>query len=88
MGRGALVLYLDTPESAEVAGDAAVAFEEDDLVEKLQWAVQVPETERSLWGQRASERIEKVYSWNAVTDQYEALLRGLNETPLRGLGSK
>ncbi len=26
MGRGALVLYLDTPESLEVAGDAAVPF--------------------------------------------------------------
>lgn len=77
MGRGALVLYLHTPESAEVAGEAAVSFEESDLVEKLQWAVDAPETERAAWGQKASERIEKLYSWNAVTDQYEALLRGL-----------
>jgi glycosyltransferase involved in cell wall biosynthesis len=77
MGRGALVLYLQTPESTEVAGDAGVAFEEDDLVEKLQWAVRVPESERAAWGQRASERIEELYSWNAVTDQYENLLRGL-----------
>jgi glycosyltransferase involved in cell wall biosynthesis len=77
MGRGALVLYLQTPESAEVAGDAAVSFEADDLVEKLQWAVGVSEGERALWGKRASERIEKLYSWNAVTDQYETLLRGL-----------
>ncbi len=27
MGRGALVLYLDTPENAEVCGDAGLAFE-------------------------------------------------------------
>ena len=77
MGRGALVLYLNTPESAEVAGDAAVPFEGNDLVEKLQWAVGTPESERALWGKRAGERIEKLYSWNAVTDQYEALLRRL-----------
>jgi glycosyltransferase involved in cell wall biosynthesis len=77
MGRGALVLYLNTPESAEVAGDAAVSFEEGDLVEKLQWAVCLPESERGQWGKRASERIERLYSWNAVTDQYEALLRSL-----------
>jgi glycosyltransferase involved in cell wall biosynthesis len=79
MGRGALVLYLDTPESAEVAGDAAVAFT-DDLAEKLRWAVEVSESERAMWGKRARERIEKLYSWNAVTDQYEALLRGLGST--------
>jgi glycosyltransferase involved in cell wall biosynthesis len=77
MGRGALVLYLDTPESAEVAGDAAVSFQMDNLVEKLQWAVRVPESERALWGKRASDRIEKLYSWNTVTDQYETLLRSL-----------
>jgi glycosyltransferase involved in cell wall biosynthesis len=77
MGRGALVLYLQTPESAEVAGDAAVPFEADQLVETLQWAVNVPPSEREAWGRRASSRIEKLYSWNAVTDQYEALLTSL-----------
>ena len=30
MGRGALVLYRDTPENAEVAGDAGIPFEPDD----------------------------------------------------------
>jgi glycosyltransferase involved in cell wall biosynthesis len=76
MGRGALVLYLDTPESAEVAGDAAVAFT-NDLAEKLRWAVETSESERAEWGKRARERIERLYSWDAVTDRYEALLRGL-----------
>ncbi len=76
MGRGALVLYLNTPESAEVAGDAAVPFE-NDLREKLQWAVDLCEAERVAWGARAMQRIEKLYSWNAVTDAYEALLRRL-----------
>ncbi|HEX7362130.1 MAG TPA: DUF1972 domain-containing protein [Bryobacteraceae bacterium] len=79
MGRGALVLYLNTPENAEVAGDAAVSFENhvDGLAEKLQWAVDLPESERNSWGSKAMERVEKVYSWNAVTDAYEALFRRL-----------
>ncbi len=84
MGRGALVLYLNTAESAEAAGDAAVAFEpdstgsaEDDLVRKLQWAVDLPPAERARWSCRAMRRMEKLYSWNAVTDQYEDLFRRL-----------
>jgi glycosyltransferase involved in cell wall biosynthesis len=82
MGRGALVLYLNTPESTEVAGDAAVPFTNDlaDLHEKLCWAVKTSDRERAAWGERARERIERLYSWNAITDQYEALLGGLGTT--------
>lgn len=76
MGRGALVLYLKTPESEEVAAGTAVPFDQD-LTEKLQWAVDLPEQERLDWGKRAMQRIEKLYSWNAVTDAYEALLQRL-----------
>lgn len=74
MGRGALVLYLNTPESAEAAGDAAVPFE-NDLVEKLRWAVNVTPEERARWGEQAMRRVEKLYSWDAVTDAYEKLFR-------------
>jgi glycosyltransferase involved in cell wall biosynthesis len=76
MGRGALVLYLRTPENAEVAGDAAVPFE-DDLAEKLVWAVNLPDDERRAWGCRAMDRVSRLYSWDAVTDQYEELFRRL-----------
>ena len=76
MGRGALVLYLRTPESDEVAADTAMPFG-DNLVEKLQWAVDTSEEERSTWGRRARERIERFYSWNRVTDRYEELLKSL-----------
>jgi glycosyltransferase involved in cell wall biosynthesis len=76
MGRGSLVLYLRTPESEEVAGDAAVPFG-DDLLDKLQWAVDVSDQERADWGRRAAERVEKLYSWNVVTDAYENLFRRL-----------
>ena len=76
MGRGALVLYLRTPESDEVTAGTAVPFG-DNLVEKLQWAVDTSEEERLAWGRRARERIERLYSWEAVTDLYEDLLKSL-----------
>jgi glycosyltransferase involved in cell wall biosynthesis len=76
MARGALVLYLNTPESAEAAGDAGVPFS-GDLPEKLQWAVDLSEQERAAWGARAMARMEKLYSWNRVTDAYENLFREL-----------
>ena len=76
MGRGALVLYLDTPESAEVAGDAAIPFT-NDLADKLAWAVNLSPEARAEWGCRAMRRIERLYSWAAVTDGYESLFQRL-----------
>ncbi|HLH04117.1 MAG TPA: DUF1972 domain-containing protein [Bryobacteraceae bacterium] len=79
MGRGALVLYLNVPESTEVAGGVAVAFEpsEDDLTEKLQWALDLAPGDREAMGSRAMERIRERYSWDSVTQQYESLLSTL-----------
>lgn len=77
MGRGAMVLYFDTPENAEAAGDAAVEFTGADLVAKLQWAVNLTEKERAQWGERAMRRVEQFYSWDAVTEAYEELFRSL-----------
>jgi glycosyltransferase involved in cell wall biosynthesis len=59
-----------------VTGEAAIPFK-DDLVAKLQWAVDICERERAAWGCRAMQRVEQHYSWNAVTDAYEALFRRL-----------
>jgi glycosyltransferase involved in cell wall biosynthesis len=74
MGRGALVLYLNTPENAEVAGDAGIAFEAATLKQKLVGVLNMSSEERADWGRRAMERVAGRYSWDAVTDQYEALL--------------
>jgi glycosyltransferase involved in cell wall biosynthesis len=76
MGRGALVLYLNTQESAEAAGNDGVPFE-NDLVDKLQWAVHLAPAERAAWGERAMKRVEKLYSWSVVTAAYEDLFRRL-----------
>lgn len=78
MGRGCMVLYLNTLENVEVAADAGIPFADgDDLVQKLQDAVDATAVERAEWGRRAMLRVEKLYSWSAVTDQYESLLQNL-----------
>ena len=56
-----------------MAGEDAVEFQRENLVRSLQWAVDLPEEERAAWGARAMSRIEKLYSWNTVTDGYENL---------------
>jgi glycosyltransferase involved in cell wall biosynthesis len=73
MGRGCLVLYLNTPENAEVAAGAGIAFQ-DDLAGKLASVLAMTESERDQWRARAVQRVRERYSWEAVTDAYEHLL--------------
>jgi glycosyltransferase involved in cell wall biosynthesis len=77
MGRGALVLYRDTPENTEVAGDAGIPFEPAELTAKLRLALDLSESERDAYRRQAMERVREQYSWDAVTDAYEKLLAGL-----------
>jgi glycosyltransferase involved in cell wall biosynthesis len=77
MGRGALVLYRNTPENAEVAGGAGIPFEADGLAAKLRMVLEMSEADRAAFGQLAMDRVRERYSWEAVTDAYEKLLRGL-----------
>jgi glycosyltransferase involved in cell wall biosynthesis len=77
MGRGALVLYLNTEENAEVAGGAGIAFERDNLAAKLRAVLDFSEAEREEWRNRAVARVLERYSWDAVTDAYEKLLNEL-----------
>lgn len=73
MGRGALVLYLNTPENAEVAADAGIPFEPHDLPEKLQLALTLTEAERRACAERAMQRVRERYDWERITDAYERL---------------
>lgn len=77
MGRGALVLYRNTPENAEVAGGAGIPFEPGTLAAQLRTALDMPEPECQALRQKAMDRIRERYSWDAVTDAYENLLTGL-----------
>lgn len=76
MGRGALVLYLDTAENAEVAEGAGIAFDRENLPQRLAEVLAMSAGERSQWGRRAMERVAERYGWEAVTDRYEKLLTG------------
>jgi glycosyltransferase involved in cell wall biosynthesis len=74
LGRGAVVLYLNTPENTEVASGVGIAFEIGNLREKLGEVLSMSQEERSEWRRKGMERVAERYSWDAVTDQYEALL--------------
>src|SRR5207302_3631256 len=77
MGRGALVLYRDTPENAEVAGDTGIPFAPEELWAKLRMLLGMSEASREILRRKAMERVRERYSWDAVTDAYEKLLRDL-----------
>jgi glycosyltransferase involved in cell wall biosynthesis len=79
MGRGALVLYRNTPENAEVTGDAGIPFEPTELASKIREVLEMSEERREGFRRRALERVRQRYSWDAVTDAYEGLLRKLAE---------
>jgi glycosyltransferase involved in cell wall biosynthesis len=86
MGRGALVLYLSTPENEEVAGGVALPFhDEDSLAALISRTLAMPAAERRRLGEAAMRRVEERYSWEAVTDAYERLFeRMLAGTPHLG----
>jgi len=77
MGRGALTLYLETPENDEVAGGAAIPFTHDNLAGRLRDVLAMGESEREEYRRRAVLRVAERYSWDAVTEAYERLLVSL-----------
>ena len=76
MGRGALVIYRNTAENAEVAGDAGIPYE-GDLAVKIAEALAMSEAGREALRARAVERVRRHYSWDAVTDRYERLFAAM-----------
>ena len=80
MGRGALTLYLDTPENAEVGADAGLPFTHQNLPRVIEQALGLSDAERDAWRGRAIERVRSRYSWEHVTDEYEKLLTGLTHS--------
>lgn len=80
MGRGNLVLYFDNPENAEVCGDAGLPYRDDaELTERIRQTLGMSEFERNLYREKAARRARERYDWDAVTTQYETLLRGLRK---------
>jgi glycosyltransferase involved in cell wall biosynthesis len=78
MGRGCLILYLETPENAEVAGGAGIPFR-DDLTRQLQVVLDMPEADRARLRSCAEQRVRERYTWESVTDAYERLFARMIE---------
>ncbi len=75
MAAGVPVLYLDTDENREAAGDAGIAFQsEDDLVASLQDLLE-NEPARLRLAEAARVRARQRYDWEEVTSAYEQLFR-------------
>jgi len=80
MGRGDIVLYLDTPENTEVCGDAGLPWRsEADLTARIQEALTMSEFERERLRARAVQRVRERYNWETVTTQYEDLFESLRK---------
>jgi glycosyltransferase involved in cell wall biosynthesis len=72
------VLYLDTPENAETAADAAIPYEksEADLAAKLQALLDDGDGRQQL-AIRAKQRADALYRWDAIAEKYEKVFAQL-----------
>ena len=72
------VLYLDSPENNETAGDAAIRYTKsaDDLATKIQALLDDPDA-RQHWAARAGQRARRLYRWDTVAEKYERLFEEL-----------
>lgn len=78
MGRGNVVLYLETPENAEVCGDSGLPYrDEAGLTARITETLNMSERDRERLRAKAAQRACERYNWNAVTKQYEDLLADL-----------
>src|SRR5690349_6169487 len=72
------VLYLDTPENRETAGDAGVPFRaaSADLASQISRLLRDPNLREEL-GRKAHERAAKMFGWDETTQKYESLFAEL-----------
>jgi glycosyltransferase involved in cell wall biosynthesis len=80
MAAGIGVVVNDTPENLETIGQAGLSYDGEmgapALAPVLERLLKDPLLARTL-GQRALERVRAHYSWDGVTDAYEAVFRSL-----------
>ena len=84
MAFGNAVVVRGTPTNTEVVADAGLTYDPDDPIRGLAAALQrlVDEPELTARLRRAAvERVEAAYSWDRITDQYEALFARLCGVP-------
>lgn len=75
MGAGNCVIVYDTPENREVVADCGLFYRSaEELTRLIQHAIDNPALREEL-GAKARARAQAVYSWDAITDQYEQLFQ-------------
>jgi len=76
LGYGACVLTLDTVDNAYVVQDAGITYrlEAEDLRARMKYLIDHPERVDEL-RKLAVERVRAGYSWDVLTEQYEAVLK-------------
>jgi exopolysaccharide biosynthesis WecB/TagA/CpsF family protein len=77
MGRGACIIANDVPEHREVLGDAGSYYARNDSADlgNLMTALVADRSARARLGRAAAARAKAAFSWDHVTDEYEALFR-------------
>ena len=82
MGYGNCLLVNEAPENREAVGDCGLYFraaEPETLTSLFEHVLNDREAAAAL-GRSAAERAERLYSWDAVTRQYDALFQELAAT--------
>jgi glycosyltransferase involved in cell wall biosynthesis len=79
MGAGRPVLYYDTPENREVAGEAGrpFRFDRDETLANAMSAVIDDNDLLADMGERSRQLVRSRYLWSDVADAYETVLEGL-----------
>jgi glycosyltransferase involved in cell wall biosynthesis len=79
MGAGRPVLYYDTPENREVAGDAGVRFrfEGDYRLDRVLEPLLEDEAALASLAERSRQRVAQRFRWRDVADAYERVLSAL-----------
>ncbi|MBN1445129.1 MAG: DUF1972 domain-containing protein [Candidatus Omnitrophica bacterium] len=77
MGSGNCIIALDVLFNREVLGDAGLYFSSaESLKEKAEFILQNPE-QAGILGEKARERVKKLYRWEKVVEDYEKLFMNL-----------
>jgi glycosyltransferase involved in cell wall biosynthesis len=83
LGHGNAILVQDVPQHHEVVADAGRYFarrDAEDLATQMRRVLDDPDDVERL-RRRARERAETSYSWDAITDEYEAYFTTLVDRP-------
>jgi glycosyltransferase involved in cell wall biosynthesis len=80
MGVGNCVIAYDTPENREVVGDCGLLYRDvAELSRHIQWALDDPSRVTGL-REKAQARAKELYSWDAITRQYEKLFEDMRHS--------